>query len=181
MSDPTTLKPVNSSLILGLIALAILFLGIAQGINLTPRAETGTTASSSTTINPNVITPESPVVWINGARFMVEVADTPEARAQGLSGRPNLAPNTGLLFIFDTPSRPGFWMKEMKFPIDIVWLGPNDTIIQVTENFTPNSYPQIIYPKQDVTRVLEVPAGSVAAFHIKTGDSFSILGVEKSL
>jgi uncharacterized membrane protein (UPF0127 family) len=181
MSDPTTLKPVNSSLILGLIAVTLVLLGIAQAINATPHNETGPFASSSPQVSSPALISEAPAVLINGARFSIEIADTPEARAQGLSGRSSLAPNTGLLFIFDTPGRPGFWMKDMIFPIDIIWLSAQGTVAQVTENFTPNSYPEIIYPKQDVTRVLEVPAGSAATFQIKTGDSFSILGVEKSL
>ena len=49
--------------------------------------------------------------------FEVETADTDEERARGLSGRISLPENQGLLFDFVVPSRPGFWMKEMNFPI----------------------------------------------------------------
>ena len=52
-------------------------------------------------------------------KIKVELAITPEARAQGLSGRPSLSENEGVLFVFDKPDKYSFWMKNMNFPLDI--------------------------------------------------------------
>lgn len=53
------------------------------------------------------------------------VADTPQKRQQGLSGREKLLPNTGMFFKFDTLEQQGIWMKDMNFSIDILWLDEN--------------------------------------------------------
>src|SRR5918992_1579604 len=62
----------------------------------------------------------APTVTIGDASFVVELAVTPQERAQGLSGRPGLAPGTGMLFIFGTEDLYSFWMKDMRFPLDMV-------------------------------------------------------------
>src|SRR4030042_2564613 len=62
---------------------------------------------------------------INGQKIFVEIADTPEKRSQGLSGRDNLSQNQGMLFIFNQPAIPSFWMKDMNFPLDFIWINNN--------------------------------------------------------
>ena len=52
----------------------------------------------------------------------MDVADTPEKRFQGLSGRPVLEEGTGLLFIFQEERKHTFWMKDIRFPLDMVWI-----------------------------------------------------------
>src|SRR3989338_4766663 len=61
-------------------------------------------------------------IVMNGQSVIVELAQTPEARKQGLSGRQNLCETCGMLFIFPENNRYTFWMKEMNFPLDIIWL-----------------------------------------------------------
>src|SRR4051812_48326835 len=61
-------------------------------------------------------------VVVEGKIISIEVADTPEARERGPSGRESLPQGSGVLFVFDAPATYGFWMKDMRFPIDIVWL-----------------------------------------------------------
>lgn len=88
--------------------------------------------------------------------YAAEIARTPEARSRGLSGREGLGENDGLLFIFEEPGYPGFWMKDMKFAIDIIWLDENLTVVDVTKNAAPDSYPQIFHPKSPAQYVLEI-------------------------
>ena len=62
------------------------------------------------------------IIEINDKEIAVEVAATAETRSKGLSGRGSLEEGTGMLFIFDSPAQYGFWMKDMNFAIDIVWI-----------------------------------------------------------
>lgn len=60
-------------------------------------------------------------VEVKGQTFKVAIADTDEKRTKGLSGRDNLAQDQGMLFLFDKPGNYPFWMKDMRFPIDIIF------------------------------------------------------------
>ena len=125
--------------------------------------------------NINLGTPEeevtaAPSVKIGGEVIFVEVADTPELLALGLSYRKSLEDNVGMLFVFDSPRIPGFWMKEMNFPIDIIWINSNGEILEITENALPESYPQIFRPENEVSYVLEVNSGFVQKNNITAGN-----------
>ncbi len=128
-------------------------------------------------------------VTIGTKTFQVEVASTTLERARGLSGRDSLAEDSGMFFIFDAPSDYGFWMKDMKFPIDIIWIKgspsqilPGKTWEGKVAGFAENAAPEpsksvwdlkIYYPPEPVDRVLEVNAGDVAKYGIKVGDKVS--------
>jgi len=96
----------------------------------------------------------------------VEVASTAVEREQGLSGRTSLAQGTGMLFIFDTPGSYGFWMKDMQFSLDIIFMDTSKQVIQVDSNLSPQTYPEAFYPTRPALYVLEVPAGFAAAHSI---------------
>ena len=106
---------------------------------------------------------DNKIIW-------AEVAESAQARTQGLSGRKSLAPNKGLLFIFSTPGYYRFWMKEMNFPIDIVWLDQNWRIVDLTENLSPVSYPQTFTSIDPAQYVLELKAGQSKNLGLKIGD-----------
>jgi uncharacterized membrane protein (UPF0127 family) len=74
---------------------------------------------------------------VGGRVFTVSVVVSPEARRQGLSGKPQLPSGTGVLFVFETLSYQSMWMPDMKFPLDIVWLDENFHIVNITYNATP--------------------------------------------
>ena len=81
-------------------------------------------------------------IYISGpqiSRFIVEVVNTPEALSQGLSGRTTLLPRQGMLFVFPTNTVHNMWMPNMYFPLDIVWIDQNKTIIKIYENVVPCS------------------------------------------
>jgi len=114
-------------------------------------------------------------VILKGEKFMVEAADTPAERMQGLSGRSVLSVNEGMLFTFDKPDAHGFWMKDMKFPIDIIWISNNE-VIYVSSNLNPDSYPTIFSPPEPVSQVLEVKAGTAFRLNVVEGDKVFING-----
>lgn len=123
------------------------------------------------------------VVVIGEHELAAEIADTPDERAQGLSGRDFLRHDGGMLFLFLPPAGgpevQSFWMKEMKFPIDIIWIR-DKKVIGVEENVsqplpdTPLSELPLYTSPGPVDMVFEVGAGVVARLNTKTGDKFSL-------
>src|SRR3989338_7198368 len=65
---------------------------------------------------------------IEGETFKIEIADTIQSHGRGLSGRAGLGADEGMYFVFPFRARYGFWMKGMKFPIDIVWIKNNSIL-----------------------------------------------------
>lgn len=115
-----------------------------------------------------------PTVTINNQSFKVDIADSLITRNKGLSGRDKLDDDRGMYFIFDMSMKYGFWMKGMKFPIDIIWIY-DDKIIGFSENAEPEPGKSIFglkvyYPPSKVNRALEVNAGTVSKYGIKAGD-----------
>ncbi len=109
-------------------------------------------------------------VRIAGQVLEVTIADTPEMQMMGLSGTAGLAEDEGMLFIFDQPDAYKFWMKDMLFPIDMIWLDSDKRVIHIKENAVPESYPESYGPKEDVLYVLETAAGFTHKYNLKIGD-----------
>jgi uncharacterized protein len=114
------------------------------------------------------------VITIDNISIDALVADTDYSRTKGLSGRDYLAPNEGLLFVFDKEGYQGFWMKDMNFPIDIVWLSKNKKIIHIEHNVSPDTYPKIFYPNSELDTepslyVLETRANFFKENNIEVG------------
>ncbi len=113
--------------------------------------------------------PVGSTITINGHSWQVALADEPKEQEQGLSGRTGLAADRGMLFIFPDSAQYGFWMKDMKFPLDIVWIKDNQ-VVGISEKLAPETYPSLFYPPAPVDKVLEINAGQVEKFNIKIGD-----------
>ncbi len=111
---------------------------------------------------------------LSGTTITVELATTPAQRVQGLSGRAALAADHGMLFVFPVVDRYGFWMKDMHFPIDIVWIGDNGSIVSVNESVLPQTYPTNYYPPEPVRLVLELPAGFAASHQLVAGSKITL-------
>ncbi len=90
---------------------------------------------------------------------LVEVANTTELRIKGLSGRDSIDDKKGMLFVFDRAESPSFWMKDMNFPIDIIFFDKDWNIVDIKENFPAESYPETYTPKEKAKYVVEVNAG----------------------
>ncbi|OHA16429.1 MAG: hypothetical protein A2830_03100 [Candidatus Taylorbacteria bacterium RIFCSPHIGHO2_01_FULL_44_110] len=97
------------------------------------------------------------------------VAKTPATRQRGLSGHEALDDDQGMLFIFPTPQTPDFWMKDMNFPIDIVWINSDRKIIGVDSDVSQKTYPKTFAPPAEIQFVLEVNAGVAEKLGLKTG------------
>ncbi len=115
-----------------------------------------------------IIENQTKIITINGTSIEVEIADTSRTREKGLSDRKGLDNGRGMLFIFDSPAQYGFWMKDMDFAIDIVWIDEKFHVVDVDKEVLPETFPQVFYPDQAVVYVLELPAGTVDKYQIAT-------------
>lgn len=110
---------------------------------------------------------------INGRNFAIEVAHTDNSRQKGLGGRDCIPKNQAMLFVFDKSSPYCFWMKGMRFPIDIVWLNTEKRIVHQENSVQPVSYPNRYCPPVEAQYVLEFHAGTTRAVNLTTGQQLS--------
>ena len=120
-----------------------------------------------------------PYVQINNTKIPVELAQTEAEVQKGLSGRASLDAEKGLLFIFSKPDYYRFWMPDMNFPIDIVWIVEGEVIgihENISNRFDPKN-PKFYTPPRPINRVLELNAG-FAKKNIKAGDKIIFNNVD---
>jgi len=113
-------------------------------------------------------------IAIAAKQFKIEVATNPEQWQRGLSERENLCANCGMLFVFPDKKSKEFWMKDMLFPLDIIWLN-DQTVVGVSQNLPApqkNELPVIVQSPEDVNMVLEINSGQAQA--IKIGDQAKV-------
>jgi hypothetical protein len=108
-------------------------------------------------------------------KIKVDIADTPELQERGLSYRKNLKEDEGMLFVFNNSGRYSFWMKDMYFPIDMIWLDDNLKVVYIKKNAKPESYPETFGPNVSTKYVLEVVAGFSEKNNLKEGDVIRFL------
>jgi uncharacterized membrane protein (UPF0127 family) len=104
-----------------------------------------------------------------GQTISAQTAKTEPEREKGLSGKACLGPNQGVLFVFDKPAGYAFWMKDMKFNIDIVWIGPDKKVVYEKENLSPATYPNSFTNPVPAKYVLEVAAGQAGKLGLRPG------------
>lgn len=114
-------------------------------------------------------------VKIRDQIIVVDIVKDPDMRAKGLSGRNGLGVNEGMLFLFEEAAYYPFWMKGMKFPIDIVWIAGNTIVgfeerIPSEENVSDGEL-TIYTPPEPVDKVLELAAGRVNLLRASVGDT----------
>ena len=116
-------------------------------------------------------------VSIEGYELSAEIPVTGELMSKGLSVKNQLRENESMLFVFEEPLRHTFWMKDMKFPIDIIWLDSNGKIVHIEENLMP--CPLVLIcpsyaPNTDSQYVLETIAGFAQRHNISLGTTIRI-------
>jgi uncharacterized protein len=116
------------------------------------------------------------VIFPDAFRVQVELADTDEARAKGLMFRDSLDEQHGMLFRFEAPRRYGFWMKNVRIPLDIIWLDASGRVVWIVERAAPcASDPCPMYlPGAKASYVVEVIGGFVAKHGVAVGDALTI-------
>lgn len=118
------------------------------------------------------------IIQIGDTELEVVVSASSDQIQQGLSGRQSIGAD-GMLFVFDTPRQPVFWMYRMLFPLDFVWIDRTlepaqvvsiHTNVQPSDPLQPDGISRVV-PNQSVTDVVELPAGWVEAHGVAVGDT----------
>jgi len=153
---------------------------------LTPAAA-GLLAVALASCSPSPAAPAAPtpaargprVVLPSGRAVTVELATTEAERTQGLMFRESLPADAGMLFLFDTAEARPFWMKNCHFPLDIVHMNSDGTVVDVLANVPPcaadpcPNFP----PKAASTTVIELNAGVAAANGVVPGAKLTLAGI----
>jgi uncharacterized protein len=115
---------------------------------------------------------EIKMVCIKNACVQAEVVSSEADRERGLMFKQALPENQGMLFIFDRPQNPRFWMKNVNFPLDIIWIDQAKNVVDLKLNAQPcKSEPcETFLPRASSLYVLEVNAGFVRQYGIAVGD-----------
>ena len=109
---------------------------------------------------------------LHGQRYHVSVMRTQAELQKGLSGTDSLPEGQAMVFAFASDSKWGMWMKDMNYPIDIVWLNSDRQVVYVVKNAQPSSYPDTTYKPDVPTRyVIELPSGTIERTGIAVGDA----------
>lgn len=111
------------------------------------------------------------VVKVGDVDIPVELALDP---VKGLSGRGSMNPGTGMLF--SMPNACNFWMKDMKFPLDIIWINDKREVVDISENLPvpTSSFMPLYSPRRFSVYALEINGGEAKALGINIGDAVEI-------
>ncbi len=111
--------------------------------------------------------PYPEAVFIGEKMYTLEIASTKEARALGLGGRDSLCETCAMLFSFGVPGKYNFWMKGMRFPLDIAWLSSDGEVVHIERHISEKSQ-EVYRPQIAASLVLEFNAGALDA--VRVGD-----------
>lgn len=109
------------------------------------------------------------IVLMPKGALEVEVANTKASRELGLSGRKSMSDEEGLLFVFDEPGRYGFWMKDMTFALDLVWINEDGIVVSLEREVATSTYPKVFMNQSGASYVLEINAGQAQKFGLYLG------------
>lgn len=126
--------------------------------------------------SPNVLGAKT-IGKIHDKEFRLDVVETAVQKQKGLSNRRSINDKQGMLFLFDTPGYYSFWMKEMKFPIDIIFI-KGDKIVTIHKNVMPpedkTQRLPLYAPSAPADKVLEIGAGLSDKYNFKEGDTIQV-------
>jgi len=124
---------------------------------------------------PEHVYPTGTAIFSDGTEITLEVADTQETQMLGLGQRDTLAKNSGMLFSYLVPNDLSFWMKGMRFPIDIIWLKDGE-IISISKNIPIETAPFTVYKPDGLSdQVIEVNAGFSDKHGLSSGNQVDII------
>lgn len=123
----------------------------------------------------NAVSPnDARVVRIGNYEYKLIHARTEFERQVGLSSYNIMPPKSAMIFVSDKPGDMKFWMKDMKFSIDIIWLSEKNQIIRIIDRLSPSTYPRAYSSIMPAKYVIEFPAGAAQKSKILEGDYITL-------
>ena len=111
------------------------------------------------------------------ARLALLIATTTAARERGLGMRDSLPSDTGMIFIFTKDGTYDFWMKDMRFPIDIFWLNSDRNVVHIERYVSTSTYPAALHSQAPARYVIETNAGFADEHHILLGTPLELKNI----
>ncbi len=121
-----------------------------------------------------VIYPGTVPMTIGRTSLMASVADTIPERIKGLSGTPFLPDKVVKLFAFGAAGEQSIWMKNMNYPLDIIWLDKEGIIVHIEKDISPETYPDSFSSPAPAWYVIEANAGFTASNTVAVGDKVTL-------
>ncbi|MDE1764688.1 MAG: DUF192 domain-containing protein [Thaumarchaeota archaeon] len=119
-------------------------------------------------------------IKIDNTVLDVQIADTPDRMTEGLQFQKQLSYNQGMIFVFPQPQIVAMWMKDMQFPLDMIWFDNSGNVVHIEKDLPPcsNNQPCPTYDgdRQSTRYVLEVTAGFVGKFNVTEGSKLTMSG-----
>ncbi len=109
----------------------------------------------------------------------VHIASSIREQQTGLSFQKGMKNNEGMLFVFPKEGRYGFWMKDMNFPIDIIWIGEDGTVVYIEEDVATSTYPEVFTNDPKAKYVLELNSGGAKDYGIYLGTKINLQAIDK--
>jgi uncharacterized protein len=116
----------------------------------------------------------SDTLLISNQEFEAKIAHDVKTRQQGLSGKTCLGDNQAMLFLFENSDVHCFWMKDMKFAIDILWFDESRRLVHQEQNVSPDSYPKNYCPPSAAKYVVEANAGTSSHYGWQLKDKLTL-------
>ncbi|MGM0628942.1 MAG: DUF192 domain-containing protein [Patescibacteria group bacterium] len=113
-------------------------------------------------------------IKVGETEVKAELARTEKELIKGLSGRESIGEADGLLMVFSEEDRHGIWMKDMNFPLDIIWADRSGRIVHIKESVHPDTYPDVFVPDEPALVVLEVKGKKAEKEGWKNGDRIDL-------
>jgi hypothetical protein len=133
---------------------------------------------SNATSPPTSTTALAAVTFHSGngdTTLRVEVARTPAERAKGLMNRASLPADQGMIFVWDKPTRTGFWMKDTDIPLSIAFISGDGVVVDLQDMQAQTE--DIHQPARDFQYAVEANLGYFAAHGVKAGDKVDVSGI----
>lgn len=125
--------------------------------------------------------PRAEVVFPDRTRVTVEIADTDQKRQRGLMFREKMAPNEGMIFLFEEAGFYPFWMKNTLIPLDMFWLDADGRVVSIAHSVPPcKADPCPTYPPSgNAIYVVETVAGFAKQHKVSVGDRLELKGIKR--
>ena len=116
------------------------------------------------------------ITFDNGLQILVDIADTKPSRKRGLMYREKMESNEGMLFVFENEDYYSFWMRNMKFPVDMIWIDIDNKVVHIEEDVPVcvGEVCEFYAPLTPAKYMLEVNAGIAYHGRIKVGDRIRV-------
>lgn len=152
------------------VKLATSQLVLDESAKVVPGTETSTETKPEELPTAESLYPNTKSMVIRDIEVQASVAETWPERIEGLSNTPYLPESIVKLFVFDSSGLHSFWMKDMNYSIDIIWVDEAGEIIHIEKDASPASYPAMFVPTKEARYVIETVAGFVDKHSLQLGD-----------